>query len=76
MLKSNAPLSVISGFVTYHNMPETFINSVFKYKNINVNQFYMVLFGFHIDTRFYYNDVIMGAMASQITSLTIVYSAV
>ena len=30
----------------------------------------------HHDFRYHYNDVIMGSMASQITSLTIVYSAV
>ena len=45
-------------------------------KTLMLINFNRVFFGFHIDTWFYYNDVIMGTMASQITSLTIVYSAV
>ena len=32
--------------------------------------------GYHLPQNFHYNDVIMGAMASQITSFTIVYSTV
>ena len=33
-------------------------------------------FNMHAFTEYHYSDVIMGAMASQITSLTIVYSTV
>ena len=51
-------------FLTMHN--QNYFRSIFQYKSSL----------YDIETRNHYNDVIMSTMASQITSLTIVYSSI
>ena len=59
---------------TPQQLPKSFSNQLYN-KNININAKTMRMNEWSY-IHIHYNDVIMGAIASQITSLTIVYSMV